>query len=109
MCIRDSIYRAWELGSVFDSWNEHFKYENWLRAFEEAGLEIGFYTQRKRSPEEVLPWGHIDAGVTTAFLKKEYQRALEGRSTPDCRYETCNACGLERWLPDCRQRCQKLS
>ncbi len=103
------IYRAWELGSVFDSWNEHFKYENWLRAFEEAGLEIGFYAQRERSPDELLPWGHIDAGVTTAFLKKEYQHALEGRSTPDCRYETCNACGLERWLPDCRQRCQKLS
>jgi len=103
------IYRAWELGSIFDAWNEHFKYENWLRAFEEAGLEIGFYTQRKRSLDELLPWGHIDVGVTPEFLKGEYQRALEGESTPDCRDETCNACGLERWLPYCQQRCQGLS
>ena len=103
------IYRAWELGSIFDAWNEHFKYENWLRAFDEAGLEIGFYTQRERSPDEVLPWHHIDVGVNSDFLKEEYQRALEGKSTPDCRDGTCNACGLERWLPACRQIHERLS
>ncbi len=103
------IYRAWELGSIFDGWSEHFNYENWLRAFEEAGLEIGFYVHRERSPEELLPWSHIDVGVTTAFLKEEYQRALEGRYTPDCRNEACNTCGLERWLPDCQERCERLS
>ncbi|MDD5039164.1 MAG: TIGR03960 family B12-binding radical SAM protein [Dehalococcoidales bacterium] len=27
------IYHAWRLGSTFDSWDEHFKYENWLHAF----------------------------------------------------------------------------
>ncbi len=103
------IYRAWELGSVFDAWNEHFNYENWRHAFEEAGLELGFYAQRQRSPDELLPWAHIDVGVTTAFLKQEYQRALEGRQTPDCRGEACNTCGLEHWLADCQQKRQKLS
>ena len=103
------IYRAWQLGSTFDAWSEHFHYENWLRAFEEAGVEPDFYAQRERPLDEPLPWAHIDVGLTTAFLKREYQHALAGRETPDCRYEACNVCGLERWQPQCRQKHQELS
>ena len=103
------IYRAWELGCTFDAWNEHFNYENWSRAFEEAGLEPGFYAQRERSLDELLPWAHIDVGVTSAFLQREYQRALEGKETLDCRYGACNVCGLERWQSTCQQKHQRLS
>ncbi len=103
------IYRAWQLGSTFDAWDEHFNYENWLRAFDEARLEPSFYAQRERPLDELLPWAHIDAGVTTAFLKQEYQRILDGRETPDCRNKACNACGLERWQAECQQKHQKLS
>ena len=103
------IYHAWKLGCTFDAWSEYFNYGNWLCAFEEAGLEPGFYAQRERFLDEPLPWAHIDAGVTTAFLKREYQRALDGRETPDCRYKACNACGLERWQPACQQKHKGLS
>jgi len=103
------IYRAWQLGSTFDAWDERFNYENWLRAFEESGLEPGFYAQRECSLDERLPWAHIDVGVTPAFLKQEYQRAIDGIETPDCRYEICNACGLEHWLPECQQKYQELT
>ncbi len=98
------IYRAWQLGCTFDAWSEHLKYENWLRAFDETGLEPGFYAQRDRSPDEPLPWDHIDIGVTTAFLKREYQRALKGQETPDCRHKACSACGLEHRQPACQQK-----
>ena len=98
------IYRAWQLGSTFDSWDEHFNYENWCRAFEEAGLKPEFYAQRQLSLDELLPWAHIDVGVTTAFLKREYQRSLEGKETRDCRTEACNACGLEHWQPACQEK-----
>jgi radical SAM superfamily enzyme YgiQ (UPF0313 family) len=98
------IYRAWRLGSTFDAWNECLGYQNWLRAFDETGLEPEFYARRERPLDEHLPWAHIDTGVTPAFLKQEYQRALEGKETPDCRYKSCNACGLQRWQPDCQQR-----
>jgi radical SAM family uncharacterized protein len=103
------IYRAWKLGSTFDAWNERFNYQNWLRAFDEAGLEPSFYAQRERPLDELLPWSHIDVGVTSDFLKREYQRAIEGKETPDCRYESCNACGLERWQPACQQKAKRLS
>ncbi|MCL0046368.1 TIGR03960 family B12-binding radical SAM protein [Dehalococcoidales bacterium] len=98
------IYRAWKLGSKFDAWGEHFNYENWLSAFNESGLDPGFYAQREHPRDELLPWAHIDSGVTTDFLKREYQRAIDGRETPDCRYQACNACGLERWQPACQQK-----
>ena len=47
---------------------------------------------------------HIDAGVSQAFFKREYQYALSGKETPGCRTEACNACGLERWQPACQQK-----
>ncbi len=98
------IYRAWQLGSTFDAWGEHFNYENWIRAFDETKLDPSFYAHRERPLDEPLPWAHIDVGVTTTFLKEEYQRALDGRETPDCRNAACNACGLERWHSDCQQK-----
>jgi len=103
------VYHAWQSGSTFDAWSEHFNYGNWLRAFDGNGLEPGFYAQRERPLDELLPWEHIDIGVSKAFLKREYHRALEGKETIDCRYEACNICGLERWQPDCQQEYQKLS
>jgi len=98
------IYGAWKLGSTFDAWNEHFNYQNWLDAFAQSGLEPSFYAQRERSLDELLPWAHIDVGVTSAFLKREYQRTIKGEETPDCRYNSCNACGLERWQTACQQK-----
>ena len=100
------IYRARELGCRFDAWTEHLKYEDWLRAFADAGLEPGFYAHRKRSLDEVLPWSHINVGVTDTFLKQEYQRAREGLETSDCRHNACNACGLQEQQPECHQRYQ---
>ena len=100
------IYRAWQLGARFDGWSERFNYEIWLRAFSEAGLEPDFYAERQRPLDEPLPWSHIDVGLHPAFLEREYQRALKGEETPDCRLNTCSACGLERWQPECQQKQQ---
>jgi radical SAM family uncharacterized protein len=98
------IYDAWRSGATFDAWDERFNYQNWLNAFKKSGLEPAFYAQRERSLEENLPWAHIDPGLTTAFLKKEYQRALKGTETPDCHYNACNVCGLERLSADCKRK-----
>ncbi|HUT97082.1 MAG TPA: radical SAM protein, partial [Dehalococcoidales bacterium] len=98
------IYDAWKSGSTFDAWSEKFNYQNWLDAFTKNGLEPAFYARRERSLDENLPWAHIDPGVTVEFLKREYQRALEGETTPDCHYNPCNACGLERLSADCKRK-----
>ena len=99
-----AIHRAWQLGNRFDAWQECFNYDNWLKAFQENGLDPAFYANRERVIDEILPWQHIDSGVTQKFLKKEYESIQLGKSTSDCRYGSCNACGLQRWHPDCQQK-----
>ncbi|MDD5191482.1 MAG: TIGR03960 family B12-binding radical SAM protein [Dehalococcoidales bacterium] len=95
------IYRAWQLGAKFDAWDEYLKHETWQQAFAESGLDMNFYALRERPADEILPWSHIDIGVSTAFLKKEYARALADETTVDCRSGDCNACGLENYTPVC--------
>jgi radical SAM family uncharacterized protein len=91
-----AVLRAWELGCKFDAWTEHFSSEKWRQAFSDSGIEPSFYAGRERSTEEILPWSHINAGVSAEFLKLEWQRARAGEDTPDCRSSACNACGLEQ-------------
>ncbi len=99
-----AILRAWKLGAIFDGWSEHFKPDAWRQAFEETGIDPAFYANRTRLLDELLPWGHIDIGVSTRFLKREYERALRGIETPDCRVSPCNACGLESLPEGCLGR-----
>jgi radical SAM family uncharacterized protein len=88
------IYTAWRNGAVFDGWSECFDFAVWQRAFEEHGLDPANYATRRRSPDEALPWEHIDIGVSSAFMLRERERALAAEPTPDCR-SACTACGLE--------------
>ncbi|MBI4734190.1 MAG: B12-binding domain-containing radical SAM protein, partial [Rubrobacteridae bacterium] len=95
--ISEVIYRAWRLGSKFDAWTREFVFENWMRAFDDVGLDYRFYASRDRTPElktEVLPWDHIDTGCGGAFLRVEFKRAIEGKKTDDCRFGECSACGV---------------
>jgi radical SAM superfamily enzyme YgiQ (UPF0313 family) len=101
------IYQAWKQGSTFDAWSEHFKWENWQKAFEICGLDPAFYANREHGLDEVLPWSHIHIGVTTEYLKREYNKALKGEETGDCRDEGCHVCGFEKTFPTCQERLQK--
>jgi len=89
------LLEAWKRGCKFDGWAECFNYSAWLEAFRASGIEPEFYANRPRDKEEVLPWAHIDMGVTTAFLRREYEKALRGELTPDCR-GVCHGCGINR-------------
>lgn len=88
----DVVELAWRKGALFDSWMESFDLSPWLEALEEYGLSaeacIG-----ARNPGTPLPWGHLEAGISEAFLLKERERALAGKITPDCRYGACRHCG----------------
>lgn len=95
------LHRAWQLGCRLDGWTDQFRYDLWLQAFEDCGLDIAFYAHRERALDELLPWDHIDAGIDKAFLKREYERAMRAQTTRDCR-EGCNGCGLQKFKGVCR-------
>jgi radical SAM family uncharacterized protein len=86
------IYAAWESGCKYDGWTDHFSYDKWMAAFEKAGVDAKFYANRQRALDEILPWDHISVGVNKAFLVREYEKALEGVTTPNCRQQ-CSGCG----------------
>ena len=89
------LLSAWKNGAVFDGWSEQFNLDAWMKAFEENKVKPEFYAHRKREQHEILSWDHIDTGVTKAFLWQEWQRALRGEITPDCRLD-CTGCGIRR-------------
>lgn len=86
------LMEAYRLGCIYDSWGEHFRYDLWVQAFENTGIDIAFYNLRERDLDEILPWDFIDIGVTKNFLKREWKNALEGKVTPNCR-ANCSGCG----------------
>lgn len=87
---------ACERGFHFDGWNDCFSLEKWLELFDECGIDPAFYANRKRSFDEILPWDHIDYGVTKDYLIKECKKAYENTTTPHCRLK-CNNCGAAKF------------
>ena len=86
------IYSAFINGCKFDSWDDHFRFDAWMAAFEEHGIDPYFYTQRRRPFEELLPWDHLDYGVSRRFLERENLKAHRDEVTPHCRIH-CAGCG----------------
>ena len=48
---------------------------DWRRALREWEGDAAFYTTRRRSLDERLPWDHFDVGVKKAGLLREWERA----------------------------------
>lgn len=86
------LEEAYRLGCLYDSWTETFHNELWMQAFANMGIDPEFYTLRERDQDELFPWDFIDIGVTKTFLKREWNRAMEGTVTPNCRMQ-CSGCG----------------
>lgn len=94
--IASVIEEAYRMGCIYDSWSEQFDNDKWMQAFDNTGIEIGFYNLRERAEEEVFPWDFIDIGVTKKFLRREWDRAMKGEVTPNCRMQ-CSGCGVAKW------------
>lgn len=90
--LSDVLISAQKKGCRFDGWNEHYSFEKWMEAFKENGIDPEFYAYRKIEHDEILPWDHIDIGVTKEFLIKEHEKAYAEVTTPSCR-DNCSGCG----------------
>ena len=99
----DALEAAWKLGCRFDGWTDQFRFDKWMEAFEQTGVDPAFYANRRREKDELLPWAFIDAGVTQQYLWREYERAVQAQTTPDCR-KGCQGCGLKRFEGACEGR-----
>ena len=90
-----ALVEANKRGQRFDGWDECFDFEKWMDIFASVGIDPAFYANRQMSYDEILPWDHIDCGVTKEFLIRESEKARRGVTTPDCRTQ-CSACGANK-------------
>ena len=88
------VISAYEKGCIFDGWSDQFRFDWWVKAMEETGIHPEFFSTRKRSIEEPLPWDHVDMRIRKDFLIQERENAFIESSTPDCRGGECSQCGV---------------
>lgn len=50
------------------------------------------YLKPKKEREAPFPWDFIDTGVSKEFLYKEWERAINGKTSPYCKLGKCKAC-----------------
>ena len=89
------LLAAQRLGCKLDGWDEYFRYDLWMQAFREVGVDPTFYTTRGFGEDEVLPWSTISVGVSDGFFRREREKAYRSEVTPDCRTK-CAGCGARR-------------
>ena len=104
------IEAVWAAGQMFDGWREHANLGLWEQVADDVltpqGVCMAWYTARERGRTELLPWHHLDVGLTGGWLWRDYQQALRGDTLPDCRGDlvaqassrpagdTCTLCGV---------------
>ncbi|MGK0366888.1 MAG: radical SAM family uncharacterized protein/radical SAM-linked protein [Thermoproteota archaeon] len=77
------IHDAWKNGARFDGWTETFMHNVWVDCIERSGFD----TARVLGTipmNGLLPWGHIDVGLTDKFLEREWKKATKNRLSPPC-------------------------
>jgi radical SAM family uncharacterized protein/radical SAM-linked protein len=90
--LADVIETAQRRGARFDGWSDQCRLDVWQEALAAHGFAGDAHLRRRRL-DEVLPWDHLDAGVSRTFLARDLARAVEGVLTPDCSVERCTYCG----------------
>jgi radical SAM family uncharacterized protein len=92
--VADVVEAAWRSGARFDAWTEEFDPRKWEAAFFTTGVDGSAIANRERTVDETLPWAHISAGVTSAYLRSERDRARAAAPTVDCTFDGCTGCGV---------------
>jgi radical SAM-linked protein len=87
------IEKAFRLGCRFDGWTDMFRFDLWEEALLETNVQAEYYL-RERKRDEELPWDNIDCGVEKSYLLEEERKAIAGEYTSDCRFASCQECGV---------------
>jgi len=97
-----AIEAARRAGAYLDAWGEFFDLSRWQEALSQTGRTAQEWACRHIPVDAPLPWDIIHLGVTKQFLALEYEKALKGQTTPDCREGKCHSCGVSRRVIGCR-------
>jgi len=93
--LADVVEEAYRMGARLDPWTEHRNMGAWEAAFATCGLDPQWYASRTYALDDILPWSHLDTGLTDDYFKKEFALAMKGETTEDCKVSRCLLCGLD--------------
>ncbi|MCK4592889.1 TIGR03960 family B12-binding radical SAM protein, partial [bacterium] len=93
--VGSAILEAHRRGAMFDAWNDFFDLGRWREAFSSVGLTLEDYANRELPRECRLSWDVVNNLVHKPYLALEYERAMSGEISPDCRRSGCNLCGID--------------
>ncbi len=77
------IEGAWRKGARFDGWDEHLKWDAWLEAIEESGIDPQLYLGTIATDVR-LPWDHLDMQLDPKFMLRDYRMSMRDRLAPPC-------------------------
>ena len=92
--LTDLVIHSFKKGCRLDGWSDHFKYDQWVESAQSLGIDMDFYTTRKRSVSEQLAWDHMDCRVNKNYFLEEWSRAAKEMPTMDCKSGKCHQCGI---------------
>lgn len=90
----DLVLSAWRHGCRFDAWTDQFHYDRWEEAASEVGIDLVETASESFPLDAHLPWEHTSPAVSKGYLQREWRRAMEGVTTPDCTRASCTGCGV---------------
>lgn len=90
----DLILEAWRHGCRFDAWTDQFDFSRWEEAARAVGIDMVDVASAPLSLDVEFPWEHTSPGVSKGFLQREWRRAAQGVTTPDCTMTSCTGCGV---------------
>ncbi len=88
------LLEAWRRGCRFDAWTSEFSFDRWSEAAAACGYDLEDIACEEFPVDARLPWDHTSPGVSKGFLQREWRRAAQGVTTPDCTRESCVGCGV---------------
>jgi radical SAM-linked protein len=88
------IYKAWQKGARFDQWADKFGNSIWDESLAESNIDLSFYVYRDRKFDEVLPWEHLNFGVSKEDLYADYIKGINEIADVDAKQFDKSHCFL---------------
>ena len=90
--VGDLAEEAFRMGSRLDAWQEYIAKDAWRELLDrEPGLVREFLDEK--GADATLPWSPISSGVSSAYLRGEFDKSCAGEMTAPCG-ESCGPCGV---------------
>ncbi len=88
------LERLSKAGAWLDGWTDQFSADLWNQTADAFGREILESGLDAWEETAILPWDVVDIGVNKAYLREEFSRALDEKTSQSCPDGLCKRCGV---------------